>query len=491
MAQEMKLAISSAFGAVFVIIISLSYVFGYCLLSRSLWLKSRDQSFACFNRSNTLILGICTVLLANGLYMVVLNFASVSILASAFSVTLISVIAGSIYFLDNTISSLAFVGYGILLAGVVVLAILFREPIYQCPDSNLLSMVKDNTYGIIYLGVLLSMLVGGSCFAYWFETPSVLKSNSGQNSPNHMQTLADLIVSDFEQSDEEGGMYHSDRDDIIHTRDFDTTSLPEQRKTHFQSNRQSLSQSPYIQQMLASMPDQQGEPSSNFPESFVHDDSKAATLVIAQITYPTCLGMVKAIFLLFNQYPNLALNILYNIAVTFGMIVFLVLAYSRFTISEVFPIEFGVLTFVFVLGGLLCSEESTLQDSEIWIYLCAGGVVFFCGVLLIAIITRRKSLNDRMNSIAKIDSSRSSLMFPPRDEVGDPSSQDEDDDDEDNFFHDMTRLEKQSAIKSSSDPLTSILWKVPPKATEEALYDKKYIRNDSPQIPSPLYSFDD
>jgi len=423
--------------------------------------------------------------------MVVLNFASVSILASAFSVTLISVIAGSVYFLDDTISSLAFVGYGILLAGVVVLAILFREPIYQCPDSNLLSMVKSNTYGIIYLGILLSILVGGSCFAYWFETSSVLNSNSGQNSPNHMQTLADLIVSDFEQSNnllEEGDTYHSDCDNIRHTGDFETTNLSEPRKAHLQSNRQSLSQSPYVQQMLASMPDQQGEPAGNFPESFVHDDSKIATLVIAQITYPACLGMVKVIFLLFNQYPNLALNILYNIAVTFGMIIFLVLAYSRFTISEVFPIEFGVLTFVFVLGGLLCSEESTLQDSEIWIYVCAGGVVFFCGVLLIALIVRRKNLNGRVTSIAKIGSSRSSLMFSPRDEVGDPSSQDEDedDDDEDQFFHDMTRLEKQSAIKSSSDPLISILWKVPPKATEQALNDKKHIRNDSPQIPSPL-----
>mmetsp|Transcript_24685 Transcript_24685/g.37510 ORF Transcript_24685/g.37510 Transcript_24685/m.37510 type:complete len:426 (-) Transcript_24685:915-2192(-) len=66
------------------------------------------------------------------------------------------------------------------------------------------------------------------------------------------------------------------------------------------------------------------------------------------------------------------------------------------------------------------------------------------------------------------------------------TAEDEDDDDEDQFFHDMTRLEKQSAIKSSSDPLISILWKVPPKATEQALNDKKHIRNDSPQIPSPL-----
>mmetsp|Transcript_9591 Transcript_9591/g.14052 ORF Transcript_9591/g.14052 Transcript_9591/m.14052 type:complete len:492 (+) Transcript_9591:210-1685(+) len=491
MAKETNPTISPVFFVIFIILISLSYSFGYCLLSRSLCIKSRENVLGCLNRNYALLLGICIVLLANALYMFMLRYAPVPMLAGIFSSVLVSVLACSFYFLKDEIPFLACFGYGsIILAEAVVFAIFLQEPIYQLPRYRSSSMEINAYYGITYCVVLLSILVGGCCFAYWFEKHHGLNINNNGKlsrclSPAHMQTnnrqylcqspadahiqqtLANLIEEDFDQPNNDSVSDQNETHSFsIFEDDFEQSSIPD---------------------------DQQNKVFGIFRKNINHPgvDTRPIAFLIAQIIYPTCLGIIEALFVFqLNQNKNLALNILFSIVLSFGMIIFFILVYSRFAISGVFPIEFSVLTFACVLGGSLFSgEENTLKVGGFWIYICIGGIVLFGGIVLIALATWRKNQNGCAVETSKTSSDplvsmlsklppegRNQALSPP---MPSPFCASEDE-------GTRVAVRKKHSIKSSSDPLVSIMMKLRPEGSQQTLTNEKYDSDDSLQIPSPL-----
>jgi len=389
MLKEEGSTISTAVCIILIVLIPLCYSFGYCLQSHSLSLKSTDHVFGCFSRNIALFLGVITALLANFLYIIVLYHAPVYVLAVTFSLTLVSVAGCSVYFLGDALPSrLYFFGHAILIAEAIVFAVILRKPIYQFPGNRLTDI---NTASAIYWAILLSIVLVGGIFVIWFEgknMPTKINRRSQRLSPAgaRSQILAKTISEDFEQP----------------------TDPPDHNRTY-----DDLARDSFFQEQPAAV--------------------KPATLLIAQNLYPTFLGIIEAGFAFpFNQYQNLALNIMWDIVLTFGIITFLVLVYSRFENTAVFPVELSVLTFVTILSGLLLSDEDAMKDSLSWVYTGIFGFILLGGIVTITSAYWRKNLDDSENLRRGV--SLSDIIIP------------------DGSFD----SEERDGIKSSSDPMASM-----------------------------------
>lgn len=328
------------------------------------------------------LLGATIYFSANGFYAVALSFAPVSVLSAVFALTIVTNAGCSWYFMGDQVPKRAYPGYVLVLLGAVLFAAAVTVPVCHYGGEELVEVILAPG-ALVFWGLCVAFMVYGGVFAWQFEKKHVWSPD------DEMSTSSPRVFR------EEGG-----EQAVLSTTAIEVQGVG--------GSRNPPKSAPSAKKV---------EPP---PEQATNENSGSADreLLHARLLYPAALGTTEAVGALVLKAVNslatssvdeghLSKNDDFDAAglwvclFVIGFFLFLMiigwlrLVYRRFEISGAFPVEFGMLTFLTVVGGFAVFQDWRYVQGG-WTSWCAvvlAGCAIVGGVLVVAVASWQEKVS--------------------------------------------------------------------------------------------------